>query len=93
MLVNFKVALAVSGERQIDLALRCGIDPTLLSFVINERREAPPQLRSKLANALGVSERWLFRKGRKVSSGALPRQRSELRESVSAARTICVGAS
>lgn len=71
MLVNFKVALAVSGERQIDLALRCGIDPTLLSFVINERREAAPELRSKLAKALGVSEQWLFRKKRRIAISAV----------------------
>ena len=65
MLVNFKVALADLGERQFALAQRCGIDPTLLSLVIHERREAGPELRSKLALALGVSERWLFsRRGR-----------------------------
>jgi hypothetical protein len=62
MLVNFKVALALSRERQVDLAMRCGVDPTLLSLVINERREAPAELRSKLAAALRVSERWLFAK-------------------------------
>ena len=62
MLVNFKVALAVQGERQVDLAMRCGVDPTLLSMVINERREASPELRAKLAAALSVSERWLFTK-------------------------------
>jgi DNA-binding transcriptional regulator YdaS (Cro superfamily) len=76
MLVNFKVALAVSGERQIDLALRCGIDPTLLSFVINERREAPPELRSKLAKALGVNEQWLFRKKRRVAAPTVARGES-----------------
>ena len=62
VLVNFKVVLALKGERQIDLALRCGVDPTLLSMVINERREASPELRAKLATALSVSERWLFMK-------------------------------
>jgi transcriptional regulator with XRE-family HTH domain len=62
MLVNFKVALALSSERQVDLAMRCGVDPTLLSLVINERREASAELRSKLATALKVSERWLFAK-------------------------------
>lgn len=60
MLVNFKVALATKGERQVDLAQRCRIDPTLLSQVINERREANPQLRATLSRALNVSERWLF---------------------------------
>ena len=62
MLVNFKVALGLTAERQVDLAMRCGVDPTLLSQVINERREASPELRCKLATALGVSERWLFTK-------------------------------
>jgi transcriptional regulator with XRE-family HTH domain len=62
MLVNFKVALGLKGERQVDLAMRCQMDPTLLSQIINERREASPELRSKLAAALGVSERWLFTK-------------------------------
>ena len=71
MLVNFKVALAVSGERQVGLAQRCGIDPTLLSLVINERREASAELRSKLAEALSVSEQWLFtrrKRGAEVGS-------------------------
>jgi transcriptional regulator with XRE-family HTH domain len=62
MLINFKVALGLKGERQVDLALRCGVDPTLLSQVINERREASPDLRTKLAAALSVSEKWLFTK-------------------------------
>jgi transcriptional regulator with XRE-family HTH domain len=65
MLVNFKVALALSGERQVDLALRCGMDPTLLSLVINERREATVELRAKLAAALKVNERWLFARRRR----------------------------
>lgn len=77
MLVNFKVALALSGERQVDLALRCGVDPTLLSLFINERREPTAELRSKLADALKVSERWLFaRRTRGSYSGSL-RQRHE----------------
>lgn len=75
MLVNFKVALAVKGERQIDLAMRCAVDPTLLSLVINERRTATPELRSKLASALSVSERWLFAKRTRASySGAFQEQ-------------------
>lgn len=60
MLVNFKIALAWKGEHQIDLAMRTGVDPTLLSNVINGRRPASPKLRAKLAAALGVRERWLF---------------------------------
>ena len=67
MFVNFKVALALKGERQIDLAIRCGIDPTLLSMIINGRREASAELRSKLAMALNVNERWLFTKRTCVS--------------------------
>lgn len=62
MLVNFKVVLAVKRERQIDLAIRCGIDPTLLSMIINGRRRGTPEVRAKLAAALGVREAWLFSK-------------------------------
>jgi transcriptional regulator with XRE-family HTH domain len=77
MLVNFKVALALSGERQVDLALRCGVDPTLLSLVINERREPTAELRSKLAEALKVSERWLFAKRTRGSYAGPLRSRRE----------------
>lgn len=73
MLVNFKVALAVKGERQVGLAIRCGMDPTLLSQIINERREAAPELRAKLAAALGVSERWLFTKRGRLALVKAPR--------------------
>lgn len=68
MLVNFKVVLAVKGEKQVDFAIRCGMDPTLLSLIINQRREAAPELRAKLAAALGVSERWLFQKHARPTS-------------------------
>jgi hypothetical protein len=76
MLVNFKIALALTGERQVDLAMRCGVDPTVLSLVINERREAHGELRSKLADALKVRERWLFAKRTRGSYlGAARRRR------------------
>lgn len=60
MLVNFKTLLAVRRERQVDLAIRVGIDPTFLSQIINGRRQADALLRSKIATALSVDERWLF---------------------------------
>jgi hypothetical protein len=79
MLVNFKIALAFRRERQIDLALRCRIDPTLLSLIINERRRANAQLRAKLSAALEVRERWLFSQRPLVTHGArvnsLPQRR------------------
>jgi len=81
MLVNFKVALGLKGEHQVDLAMRCEMDPTLLSQIINERREASSELRSKLAAALGVSERWLFTKRAQL----MPARRECAGESLSAA--------
>lgn len=60
MLANFKLALAVRGIKQVELALRIGIDPALLSRIVNGRRNADPVLRTRLAEALQVDEAWLF---------------------------------
>ena len=60
MLVNIKTALAARGMRQIDLALSEKIPPTVLSEVINGRREASPETRARIARALQADERWLF---------------------------------
>ena len=53
MLSNLKAALAARRKRQADLAFALKILPGVLSEVINERREAPPALRRKIARALG----------------------------------------
>ena len=62
MLSNLKAALAARRKRQADLAFALKILPGVLSEVINERREAPPALRHKIARALRADEDWLFRK-------------------------------
>jgi transcriptional regulator with XRE-family HTH domain len=67
VLVNFKIALAIRKLRQVDFALRCRIDPTLLSLIINERRAANTRHRAKLSKALGVSESWLFSRRKRVA--------------------------
>lgn len=60
MLSNFKAALAARGIRQVDLALKIRISPTVLSEVINGRRVANADLRRKLSAELDVDEGWLF---------------------------------
>ena len=60
MLVNLKAALAARQTKQIDLALQLGVDPTLLSRIVNQRCNAEAQLRSKIAAALNADEDWLF---------------------------------
>ena len=60
MLVNIKTALAARGMRQIGLALSEKIPPTVLSEVINGRREASPEMRARIARALQADEGWLF---------------------------------
>ena len=60
MLVNFKVALAARKRHAVDIALEVGIDPTLLSQIVNERRKADAGLRARLATALNVDQEWLF---------------------------------
>lgn len=60
MLCNFKAALAARGIRQVDLALKLQIPPTVLSEIINGRRTANADLRRKLSSSLDVDEGWLF---------------------------------
>ena len=60
MLTNMKTALAARGIRQIDLALSEKIPPTVLSEVVNSRRKASSELRSRIARALQADEGWLF---------------------------------
>ena len=60
MLVNFKTALAARGMRQIELALELKIAPTVLSEIVNGRRNATPSQRARLAEMLQADESWLF---------------------------------
>lgn len=60
MLPNFKTILAVKRIRQVDLAQSLKISPTVLSEIINGRRQADASLRSRLAASLKVDEGWLF---------------------------------
>ena len=60
MLTNFKTALAARGVRQVDLALKIGIPPTVLSEIVNGRRTASAKVRRRLSAELDVDEAWLF---------------------------------
>ena len=60
MLANFKTVLAVRRTKQADLAARLKIAPSVLSEIIHGRRSASPDLRSRIADELGVDESWLF---------------------------------
>ena len=66
MLANFKTVLAARRIRQVDLALSLKIPPTVLSEIINGRRQADASLRSRLATALKVDEAWLFSRFTKI---------------------------
>jgi transcriptional regulator with XRE-family HTH domain len=60
MLANLKAALAARRVRQFDLALMLKISPSVLSEIINGRRQPNPSLRARIAEALHADERWLF---------------------------------
>ncbi len=60
MLLNLKSAIAARGMRQVDLAMQLKITPSLLSEIVNGRREPDASLRSRIAAALDVEEGWLF---------------------------------
>ena len=60
MLVNLKMTIAVRRMKQVDLALRLKIAPTILSEIIHDRRQADPSLRARIAEALRADETWLF---------------------------------
>jgi len=77
MLVNIKTALAARGLRQIDLALSEKIPPTVLSEVINGRREASPELRSRIACALQADEGWLFSRVTRIPRHASDEESTE----------------
>lgn len=60
MLANLKTAIAARRMKQVDLALRLKIAPTVLSEIIHCRREADDSLRARIAEALHADEAWLF---------------------------------
>jgi transcriptional regulator with XRE-family HTH domain len=62
MYPNLKLTLWSSGIRQNQLARMISIDETMLSKVINGFREAPPEMRRRVSEALKADEAWLFQK-------------------------------
>ncbi len=60
MLVNLKAAIAARRLRQVDVALALKITPSVLSEIVNGRREADASLRAQIAEILRADESWLF---------------------------------
>ena len=60
MLSNIKATLAARGVKQVDLALRLRMSPSVLSEIVNGRRKADPSLRARIASELRADEGWLF---------------------------------
>lgn len=84
MLANFKATLAARKIHQVDLALQLRIDPTLLSQIVNERKQADASLRARIAGALAVDEHWLF-----STFTSIPVPRTVLTEPESAPAMAC----
>ena len=51
---EFKIARIRAGLRQIDIALKLGISPTLVSHIENELRIPTPEMSKKLNELLNV---------------------------------------
>lgn len=62
MLSNFKMALAVRGIKQADLAIELRIPASTLSEILHERRRPDVFTRRRIATRLNVDEAWLFSK-------------------------------
>ncbi len=60
MLLNLRSAIAARQMRQVDLAISLKISPSLLSEIVNGRRQADASLRARIAQALQADESWLF---------------------------------
>ena len=60
MYANLKWQIWRNGIRQHQLAKAVGVDPTLLSKIINGLREPTPEVRKKIATLLNRDEDWLF---------------------------------
>ena len=52
VLLNLKSAIAARQTRQVDLAISLKIAPSLLSEIVNGRRQADASLRARIAQAL-----------------------------------------
>jgi DNA-binding transcriptional regulator YdaS (Cro superfamily) len=60
MNLKLKIAILEKFPIQADFAKRIGISETVLSRIIKERRDAPPELRKMIADALKVKENEIF---------------------------------
>jgi transcriptional regulator with XRE-family HTH domain len=60
MYPNLKLQIWRTGMRQNRLAQMLELDETTLSRIINGFRKPGPQLRQRIATALGSDEAWLF---------------------------------
>ena len=60
MLSNLKAALAARRMKQVDLALRVGIAPSVLSEIVHGRRRIDPGLAARIAEILQADPGWLF---------------------------------
>lgn len=60
MLANLKATIAARRLRQVDVAIELKIPPSVLSEVINGRRQANASVRARLAELLNANEVWLF---------------------------------
>ena len=66
VLINIRVALAAKRWRCLDLAKALDVSPAKLSLVINGYSEPDSNFRKKCAEALGVREKWLFSRYRRI---------------------------
>lgn len=60
MLANLKTTIAARKLKQVDLALKLSIAPSVLLEIINGRRKADASLRARIAAELKAREDWLF---------------------------------
>jgi DNA-binding transcriptional regulator YdaS (Cro superfamily) len=60
MNLKLKFAILEKFPVQADFAKRIGVSETVLSRIIKERRDAPPELREIIANALGAKVGEIF---------------------------------
>ena len=60
MYPNLKLQIWRCGIRQNRLARILGVDETLISRITNGFREPTPELKARIATALGGDEEWLF---------------------------------
>jgi transcriptional regulator with XRE-family HTH domain len=60
MLTNLRAALAARGMRQVDLAAKLKIWPSVMSDIVNGRRSPEPRVAARIAEILRVDESLLF---------------------------------